>query len=403
VKIVIALALVLAWCAPTLAQQMLGVSSFGDCRVLGFPYPLANGMEPSLIIGAQNGCAPGQVVSASSLNAPNISAMVGDYIAVADSDNSRVLFFEPTSGSSAIAVYGQRTFTSRIASDGPRNLNHAAAVAYEPSSGLLAIVDSSNGRILLYRVGNPPALKTYQKAGMVLGMKRLNQGGGTPNGWPACWGNTPNSYYALSAHDIASPEYFCNPAAVKFDTAGNLWVADEGNSRVLRFPAPFHTFEPADLVLGQSDFTSDAPGLGPNHMAGPNDLAFDSVGNLWVADWQNGRALRFDAPIGNGASATIELGQPDFFSRTSTSAPGDVPECGTEASAARACDVAGVVVDSSGSVLLSDFDWNRVLGFIPPLGNGMKASLVLGHSDFTTIWQADTDRRIQLPVGLFVK
>jgi hypothetical protein len=358
-------------------------------------------MEPSIIIGAQNGCAPGQVVSASSLNAPNISAMVGDYIAVADSGNSRVLFFEPTSGSSAIAVYGQRTFHSRIASDGPRNLNHAAAVAYEPSSGLLAIADSSNGRILLYRVGNPPAL-TYRRAGMVLGMKRLNQGAAW-YGVPTCWGPTPTSFYSLSANPTASAKYFCNPAAVKFDTAGNLWVADEGNSRVLRFHAPFHTFERADLVLGQSDFISDAPGLGPNHMAGPNDLAFDSVGNLWVADWQNGRALRFDAPISSGANATIELGQPDFFSRTSTSAPGDVPECGTEASAARACDVAGVAVDSRGSVLLSDFDQNRVLGFIPPLGNGMKASLVLGHSDFTTIWQADIDGQIHLPVGLFVK
>jgi len=401
-KVAIALALIVTWCPAARAQQMLVVTAFGDCRVLGFAYPLTNGMEPSITIGAQNGCSPPKPVTASTLGGPNISAMVGDYIAVADSDNSRVLFFELTGGA-AIAVYGQRTFTSRIASHGPRNLNHAAAVAYEASSGLLAIVDSSNTRVLLYRVGNPPALKTFQKADLVLGMKRLSQGGGTPNGWPACWGDFPKSYYALSAHDIASPKYFCNPAAVKFDNAGNLWVADEGNSRVLRFPAPLHTFESADLVLGQSDFTSDAPGLGPNHMAGPNDLAFDSAGNLWVADWQNGRALRFDAPIRNGASATLELGQPDFFSRTSRSAPGDVPKCGTEASAARACDVAGIAVDSNGNVFLSDFDWNRVLGFVPPFTSGMNANLVLGQSDFSTIWQVDVSRRIGLPVGLFAK
>jgi hypothetical protein len=246
-------------------------------------------------------------------------------------------------------------------------------------------------------------LKTYQKADMVIGMKRLSQSGGTPNGWPACWGDDPKSFYALAKNDFASAPYFCNPAAAKFDSAGNLWVADESNSRVLRFSAPLHTFESADLVLGQSDFSSDAPGLGPNHMAGPNDLAFDSAGNLWVADWQNGRALRFDAPFSNGASATVELGQPDFFSRTSKSAPGDVPECGTNASAARACNVAGIMVDSNGDVFLSDFDWNRVLRFSPPFMSGMDANLVLGQRDFSAIWQNDLSTRIAEPVGLFVK
>ena len=44
------------------------------------------------------------------------------------------------------------------------------------------------------------------------------------------------------------------------DDSGNLWVADSGNGRVLRFPAPFSvaagTTQTADMVLGQSSFTN---------------------------------------------------------------------------------------------------------------------------------------------------
>ena len=41
-------------------------------------------------------------------------------------------------------------------------------------------------------------------------------------------------------------------------TDGNLWVADSGNGRVLRFPhlsVDTGSLQTADLVLGQSDFT----------------------------------------------------------------------------------------------------------------------------------------------------
>jgi len=45
------------------------------------------------------------------------------------------------------------------------------------------------------------------------------------------------------------------------DSSGNLYVADTGNARVLRFPAPFASgvtaLEAADLVLGQESFQYD--------------------------------------------------------------------------------------------------------------------------------------------------
>ena len=52
-------------------------------------------------------------------------------------------------------------------------------------------------------------------------------------------------------------------AGVEIDADGNVWVADTGNNRVLRFPVQPATGEiakTADLVLGQHDFNSLRPG-----------------------------------------------------------------------------------------------------------------------------------------------
>ena len=40
------------------------------------------------------------------------------------------------------------------------------------------------------------------------------------------------------------------PNGLAFDSSGNLWVADSSNNRVLEYKAPFTTGEAASLVLG---------------------------------------------------------------------------------------------------------------------------------------------------------
>ena len=84
-------------------------------------------------------------------------------------------------------------------------------------------------------------------------------------------------------------------AGIALDSQGNLWVTDAGNNRVLRFPAnqlTAGTIEPAaDLVLGQSDFISNAaPSCGStcqttmSVLLQPQSLAFDGAQSLYVAD-----------------------------------------------------------------------------------------------------------------------
>ncbi len=104
-----------------------------------------------------------------------------------------------------------------------------------------------------------------------------------------------------------------SPGGVYEDAAGHLWVADALNNRVLRFDNAVmkNNGADADGVLGQSDFTSSSFGLSATRLWRPFGVYLDSQGMLWVADYVNRRVLGFPsaASLGNGAAATIVLGQ----------------------------------------------------------------------------------------------
>ncbi|MBZ5584974.1 MAG: hypothetical protein LAQ30_22745 [Acidobacteriia bacterium] len=117
--------------------------------------------------------------------------------------------------------------------------------------------------------------------------------------------------------------WFCNPAGLLVDKNGDLWVADRGNGRVLRFATPFsQTGQPlANLVLGQSSFYTKVTDATSSTMASPYGLAmtYDAGGkvngSLLVSDQSLNRVLVFDQVNGafsNGQAASKVIGQPDF-------------------------------------------------------------------------------------------
>ena len=98
---------------------------------------------------------------------------------------------------------------------------------------------------------------------------------------------------------------------VEVDTQGNLWVADVGNNRVLRFPMSLVTGEigkRADLVLGQTNFSSAQPGTSLTKLHAPSAVRFDSNGQLYVADTANDRVLVYSPPFRNGQHAAMTFG-----------------------------------------------------------------------------------------------
>ena len=97
----------------------------------------------------------------------------------------------------------------------------------------------------------------------------------------------------------------------ELDAEGNLWVADGGNNRVLRFPYDPESGEilkVADLVLGQPDFYTAAPGDSLDRFHAPSAVKLDALGKLYVADTVNDRVLIFAPPFRVGMVADSTFG-----------------------------------------------------------------------------------------------
>jgi len=167
---------------------------------------------------------------------------------------------------------------------------------------------------------------------------------------------------------------FSSGGGLAFDKAGGLWVSDTNSSRVLRFTPPFFNGKPAELVIGQGDFASSVPGTAANKFNYQREIRISNDGALWVADGYNYRVLRFAPPFSTGMSADLVLGQSDFVSRNYYRY--DQP------SNARMFVASQLAFDNDGNLWVPDAGRKRVLKFAPPFYNGQGASFVLGQPDF---------------------
>ena len=256
---------------------------------------------------------------------------------VADSSNNRVLEY-PTPDLSpdspppvAALVLGEMD----LAHNGVNNPTAAAlqlpqGVAIDSSAtpNHLYVADSVNNRVLGWM--NAAGFTNDQPADIVIGQPdplsvNCNDGfaGGDSNG--------------LGADSL------CDPADVAVDAAGNLYVADAGDHRVLEYATPFSAGSPfglsAGLVFGQNgSFTSNQCNFGTDtisasSMCFPQGVAVDASANLYVSDTNNDRVLEFNQPlaapnmitgIGDTVADTV-FGQGDSSAPGSATAPVSTP------------------------------------------------------------------------------
>jgi sugar lactone lactonase YvrE len=287
----------------------LWVVDDGNRRVLQFKPPFKDGMDASLVIGQPDLTTSTPMISQSRLFNPiGIRFDSSENLWVVDSAACRVLGYKPpfTNGKNADLVIGQGTnpptcFTTSTAATTQNGLNSPSHVAFD-SLGNLWVSDSGNNRVLMYPYNaatNPPfGFSNGMPATLVIGQGQVND--------PPSWNTlTP----ATSQNGLN------NPTGIAFDRDGSLWVADTTNSRVIEFipPAP-HAFLNgmwASCVMGQTGFfpPNQNPATSQNGLNFPVDIAFDVHGNLWVADTQNSRVLRYPPPFSDGMPADLVLGQ----------------------------------------------------------------------------------------------
>lgn len=335
----------------------------------------------SRVIG-QSGMAGSQVnqgqpqPNAATLAHPSSTAVAGTDLLVVDTGNNRLLAF-PNLGTGtnpqATRLLGQDGFDL----NGPNLLEgrelatfvnsqtiDGAGIAFDRYSDTphLYIADTYNNRILGF--ADARKVKTGDKADLVIGQVDLLRALVNSPGNDASLPNQLGLYH---------------PAGLAVDASGNLWVADSGNGRVLRYPAPFANPPAAgqqlaaNLVLGQTSFTTNVTDPTARTMSHPFGLGLTSDGGIAVSDVAFNRVLYFRKPASGdfqvGQAADLVIGQPDFVTGSQTTGP------------ARFRAPRHIAIDTDDRLYVADYGNNRLVMFdrinSPNLANDPSPALAI--------------------------
>jgi hypothetical protein len=300
------------------ANGNIYIGDGSNSRVLEYNSPLAVTAAPGsgdttadLVFGQFGNPASGTCysggVSADSLCDPGVGAVdsFGNLYVTdgnAATQVSRVLRYNSplTTDTTADLVLGEPNFSAGGFNFGLGATNaqgfvisEGVAVDTSVTPNRLYVGDLHNSRVLAW--ANVESLTNGAPADLVIGQ--------------------PNSTSSACNNGGLSANSLCLPNGVTVDSAGNLYVEDTFNNRVLEYNTPFAvTAVPgsgdttADRVFGQGgSFTSNGcnnGGVSADSLCFPIGSAVDSAGNLYVADTNNNRVLEYDKPLSASPAAT---------------------------------------------------------------------------------------------------
>ncbi len=285
-----------------------------------------------------------------------------------------------TTGQAARLVIGQPTFTSQDPNSSDTILGGASGLAF--AADTLFVADSnrvgaspSNHRVLLFQ--NLSSMLPRPTDSLIYDSK-----------CPVCIGRATlvlgqPDFTTTTENLAATPTTLRLPTAVASDGI-HVVVADTNHNRVLIWNRiPSTNDAPADVVIGQPNFTSTAlPGNTPNanSMRGPQGVWIQN-GRLYVADTQNNRVLIYNRiPTANGAAADIVLGQPNM----TTFVEPDLTQQTNNATASQLLNPVSVTSDGV-HVFITDLGYNRILIWNSiPSTNGATADVVIGQPNMTS-------------------
>ncbi|WP_423960417.1 hypothetical protein [Candidatus Binatus sp.] len=286
---------------------VLYLSDESNQRVLGFNgIPSSSDADADFVLGQPNLTSTGPANGANQFGGPQSPVISGKQLLVSDWYNSRVMIWKKAPTTTQVPanfVVGQVKFGPRNGACTAKGMNAPETISV--AGGKLVVADSSNSRVLIFK---KIPKKNGQKADIVLGQ----------NNFKTCV--TLNNGTGVSGSP--SNANFSYPAGVWTDGT-RIVVTDEDESRVLIWTKfPTKNFQPANIVLGQPDFSSDVEnnnGSGGSgvpsakNMNMPYDGVFSNGTQLFVDDQKNHRILVWNTfPTANFAPADVVIGQPDF-------------------------------------------------------------------------------------------
>ena len=313
----------------------------------------------SLVVGQSNFTGEAFSCSQSSTDGPSYCAISSKgMLAVANQmgDNTQLWTSTVTSnGQLPDFVLGESSFSVCSGGISQSLTGYQNGVAFSPDGNKIFVADASSNRVLIW---NSIPTSNGQPADVVLGQ----------------------TDFTSSASGTAANKFNC-PTGIYVSASGKLIVADHFNSRVLIWNSiPTVNGTPADVVVGQTNFTSLTTGNAANQMYYPWGVWVSPDGKLLIVDAGSGsgdgnnRVLIFNSiPTSNNANADVVIGQTGFglstggLSQTQFTGP------------------LGVTVSPGGKLAIGDFGNNRVLIYNSiPTTNGAAADVVLGQPNFTT-------------------
>ena len=267
----------------------------------------------------------------------------------------------------AISVYGQGTgniFNTNATGTSQTTFNNVRRVVLDSNGGLYES-EITNNRVLYFPSGAKTATRVYGQ-----NATGTNFTSGTANLGGSVAATTLNT-----------------PKGLALDSAGNLYVADSGNNRVLFYPISggIAAVSPT-RVYGQgavgNTFGVAATGITNVGMNAPTDVTLDSQNNLYVADASNNRVLYF--PSTGGAAGTADFTATRLWGQSAFGAGfGTANRCAcTTPSNLTLSNPVAVQTDSSGGLYVADATNNRVVYYPTWTANNMAATHVYGQTTF---------------------
>ncbi len=149
-----------------------------------------------------------------------------------------------------------------------------------------------------------------------------------------------------------------SPTGVAVDSAGNLYIADTGNSRVRKLSNGVIT---TVAGTGGYGFSGDNGLATSAQLYNPEGIAVDPAGDLYIADTLDSRIRK----VSNGVITTV--GGNGTYGFSGDNAP---------ATSSQLSRPTGVAVDSAGNVYVADRDNNRIRVLTPAAVTDRKPTIV---------------------------